>query len=372
MIAPNRDDASDMPATISRKKFRKLLITAVAVPLLTMLAVSSVLIWQVLRLLHAAEWVEHNDIVIGESNESLKLTLDMETGLRGFLIRGDKIFLQPYNEAIPAIDAASADLHKLVSDNPSQERAMGDIDAARIAWQQWALMQIDARDRQVADYSSLDRGLEGKRQMDHIRMLYKRFVAAENELRDVRSHRARKESVFTLWLVAGLGVFGGTLLALISRRQFLEVSRTYSDALVTAHDLNTSLEARVATRTLEVQQRSDQLREANRELEAFGYSISHDLRAPMRHISGFADLMRSTVKTKLNAEEMENLTVIYDTARLAGRMVDDLLAFSRIGRSQLKLTEIDLNEMVARCKRELEPDLGPAGRSNGTFARCRR
>ena len=95
---------------------------------------------------------------------------------------------------------------------------------------------------------------------------------------------------------------------------------------------------------------------ANTELEAFAYSISHDLRAPMRHITGFADLLRTSSGAKLSDDDKENLNIIFDTARLAGRMVDDLLAFSRVGRVNLTTMTVNMNSLVEQCRRDLVLD----------------
>jgi len=117
--------------------------------------------------------------------------------------------------------------------------------------------------------------------------------------------------------------------------------------------LNVELEQRVAERTGE-------LEAANRELEAFSYSVSHDLRAPLRHIEGFVEILRSTKGDALDEESRHYLSTIADSARQMGRLIDDLLAFSRTARAELRKTWISLNEIVRDVLRELKPDV--AGR----------
>jgi light-regulated signal transduction histidine kinase (bacteriophytochrome) len=102
--------------------------------------------------------------------------------------------------------------------------------------------------------------------------------------------------------------------------------------------LNQDLEQRVVARTA-------QLEAANKELEAFSYSVSHDLRAPLRHIDGFAGLLQKHAP-HLDEKGRRYLHVISDAARKMGRLIDDLLAFSRISRSHLSFVEIDLDAMV--------------------------
>lgn len=113
--------------------------------------------------------------------------------------------------------------------------------------------------------------------------------------------------------------------------------------------LNQSLEERVVLRTLELQ-------EANRELEAFSYSVSHDLRTPLRHIVGFGDLLRKEAAGGLTPKGERYLGVITDAAARMSRLIDDLLEFSRMGRQELRRGPVDLGAVVREAWVALEPD----------------
>ena len=109
------------------------------------------------------------------------------------------------------------------------------------------------------------------------------------------------------------------------------------------------LEQRVADRTA-------QLESANKELESFAYSVSHDLRAPLRHIDGFLGLLEEKIEPTLDEESRHYITTISDAARRMGTLIDDLLSFSRMGRNEMAKTRVDLSALVQEAIREFEPE----------------
>jgi light-regulated signal transduction histidine kinase (bacteriophytochrome) len=102
---------------------------------------------------------------------------------------------------------------------------------------------------------------------------------------------------------------------------------------------------------------AEELGRANKELEAFSYSVSHDLRAPLRHIVGFSDLLLESAGSEDLDRRQRFLRNIKDAARLAGKLVDDLLSFSQMGRAALRPTKVDMREMVEACIDKLSIEL---------------
>jgi light-regulated signal transduction histidine kinase (bacteriophytochrome) len=96
---------------------------------------------------------------------------------------------------------------------------------------------------------------------------------------------------------------------------------------------------------------------ANNELEAFTYTAAHDLRAPLRHMHSFVGLLRQAWYERLDEDGRRSLDKISTSAKDMGLLLDDLLNFSRLGRTELKPSHVSLNQLVLRIRQELEPDL---------------
>jgi PAS domain S-box-containing protein len=106
-----------------------------------------------------------------------------------------------------------------------------------------------------------------------------------------------------------------------------------------------------------VQLRTGDLITLNKELEAFSYSVSHDLRAPLRHVDGFLTLLSKRSHSALDQPSQHYLQCALDASRRMGRLIDELLQFSRLGRSQISEEEVDLNSIIEDVRREMEPEM---------------
>jgi PAS domain S-box-containing protein len=99
-----------------------------------------------------------------------------------------------------------------------------------------------------------------------------------------------------------------------------------------------------------------QLQEANAELESFSYSVSHDLRAPLRHIDGFVSLLARHEGERLDETSARYLNVVRESVGKMGQLIEDLLALSRTGRAEMRFQRVELGELVETVRRELELD----------------
>ncbi|MBI4523297.1 MAG: hypothetical protein HY695_05725 [Deltaproteobacteria bacterium] len=107
----------------------------------------------------------------------------------------------------------------------------------------------------------------------------------------------------------------------------------------------------------DLKQRSGELEEANKELQAFSYSVSHDLRAPVRHMHGYAELLKETALSSLNEKGRHYLDTILDSAKEMTNLIDELLAFSRMGQAEIKKSRVVLDQILQKAMKNLSADM---------------
>jgi PAS domain S-box-containing protein len=117
------------------------------------------------------------------------------------------------------------------------------------------------------------------------------------------------------------------------------------------------MEAEIYQRSQEIHSVMERLRAANEGLESFSYSVSHDLRAPLRHIEGFAGMLSTHIEASLDEKGRRYLKVIADSARRMGVLIDDLLTFARIGRAELRRVPVKLDELVSDVRQSFSNEL---------------
>ncbi|GAB3755488.1 sensor histidine kinase [Lysobacter olei] len=130
-------------------------------------------------------------------------------------------------------------------------------------------------------------------------------------------------------------------------------------ALIIASDITAQKVAEVHVRELnrQLEGKIEQVSDVNRELEAFSYSVSHDLRAPLRHISGFADKLERHLGDRNDEKSRHYLGIISSSAKRMSQLIDDLLVYSRLGRSALRLQPVDLQSMVDEVRAMLDANV---------------
>jgi signal transduction histidine kinase len=176
------------------------------------------------------------------------------------------------------------------------------------------------------------------------------LTSAARKVVDQRDFGIRVDKTTTDEIGLLVDAFNEMLAEIGTRTAYLESSKKQlEETEERLRSLNAELEARVSART-------EELETANKDLEGFSYSVSHDLRAPIRAISGFCTLFEQDHRSQLDDESRRKLGIIKSEADRMGALIDDLLAFSRLGRKAIARSELDMAELVNSVLSRLKSD----------------
>src|SRR6202011_1007056 len=140
------------------------------------------------------------------------------------------------------------------------------------------------------------------------------------------------------------------------RRQVEEGLRQARDRLQTEVEQRAQREDEIRSLNQELAKRAAELDTTNKDLESFAYSVSHDLRAPLRHQIGYSELLQKHASSLLDDKSRRYIHTILEPAKRMGNLIDDLLAFSRIGRAETKKTLVSLDQLVKEVVAEIGQD----------------
>ncbi|MCF5706263.1 response regulator [Pseudomonas syringae] len=231
-------------SVVDEQRFRKLLGRNVGLPLGVGVLSAVFFILLISYLLSAIQWVEHTDRVINNTNRSMKLSIDMETGMRGYLLTGDQHFLDPYEVAKPLLTAELQGLKVLVDDNPTQLDRFRRLLTLQEEWNNFAQEMIQLR-RDNGDYQTPVLAGRGKRITDQIRTEYDQAVEMEQQLRLTRNAEVTRSTVLSVSLYLIFVIIVSGILAWIGRRDLMALSDTYSENL-RQQEINTERLQKVA------------------------------------------------------------------------------------------------------------------------------
>jgi len=322
-------------------------------------------------LLNSEFWVQHTLQVERQVERIMSLAKDAETGNRGFLITGDDAYLEPYTTALKALPGELDTFKTVTADNPVQQRNL--VEMRAVLEQRLALLQqgIDERRQRDArdEMHALVLSGTGKLEMDRLRGIADRMEGEERRLLVIRMAEAQTNSVRARLAIGLASMLDFLLLMLMFR--FLsteralrleseqaavrlalaqaEAEKNAREALANANEvrqLNATLEERVRRRTIE-------LEATNRELEAFSYSVSHDLRAPLRTIDGFSLALEEDYANAIDDVGRDYILRVRTGVQRMGQLIDALLQLSRITRAELSREDFDLSEIAGQVAQEL-------------------
>jgi len=215
---------------VDQNRFRSIIRRNIALPLGVGLVTIAVFVGLIAYLVSTMNWAEHSERVIGQANEMLRLAVDRESSMRGFLITGDESFLAPFENGGPRFKTQIEALQQMVADNPPQVEKLKQIQAIQQRWSRFAEEMIDARRRNQNFEAAVASG-RGKIEFDETRREFGDFLDVELRLRQERSEATRRVTTIlvSVFLLFSLGVSG--LLAWMGRRELMSLSTTYDGAL---------------------------------------------------------------------------------------------------------------------------------------------
>ena len=329
-------------------------LVIVAIPLIFEIAFAGLLMTMDAIVQREHEEVLRSEEVIASTYRLASLVVDAETAIRGYIITGQPRFTAPYVHAVNNVPFEMRRLHALA-------RSPAEVGTLAILAQRILEYQKQQHDRvaggRQADATAMVSSGAGRQKMDAFRVAIDRFVALErtHEAARVRRNASARRNLRNL-ILAGLlvNICAAAAMAMyfmssITRRLAVLVENTFRierreplQTRVQGDDEIAQLDERFHNMAVALERSRLETEQTNAELESFSYSVSHDLRAPLRAVSGYARMIEEDYADRLDAEGRRYTATIRSEAQRMGRLIDDLLAFSRHGRKPLRLEPVDI------------------------------
>jgi len=294
-------------------------------------------------------WVRHTYEVLDTLDSAMVELSTVRTDVMAYLITGESADLARRDSAASAVISSAENLKALTADNAAEAARAATIDRAMRA-----LIERMTRvlvQRQTAGFataratymSEADGTLE--RRIDAVQRAMR---AAEGQLLAQRASRESEAQRRLQLMLAGLGLV--VIATIMTGFGFLLREIKIRGALAASHAmLNATLEAQKSA-----------LESANGELESFSYSVSHDLRAPLRAIDGFSLMLLEDCGPQMDEQGRRYIATIRASTRRMGQLIDDLLAFSRVGRQPLHKAVVDMTRLAREAAAEAVRETGAA------------
>jgi signal transduction histidine kinase len=304
--------------------------------------------------------------ITGAAYRLMSRLVDAETGIRGYIITREPPFTEPYDRAMLEVPR---ELEHLRAIAPRLAEEIAAVQRLATAVLRYATLERDrVRDGRHEEAASIVQSGEGKRLMDAARASMSRFLERQRQLdvvsaRDHAEARGAMRQVFLAGLLANIAAAGAMawffsagivqrLAIVVENTRRLEREETLHPRAGGTDEI-AQLDDRFHDMAAALEQGRRALELTNRELDAFSYSVSHDLRAPLRAVSGYARMLEEDYGAQVDGEGRRFLQTIRREAQRMGQLIDDLLAFSRLGRNALQVTNVDMTAVA----REILPDV---------------
>lgn len=213
---------------MDQRSFQRLLRRTVAIPVVLLVLLAATLVGEIWLLSTSLHWVDHSDRVIANARQLMRYIVEMETGLRGYILTGDQTFLESYNDAKSKVADQAQLLQQLTSDNPDQQRRVKELTDLDMRWILWSDQLLVQHTGSMLTQQEL---LDDQRLITVIREKQREFVSVEEGLRRDRSRRASQLNGLVVGSAIGLSLLIAISLFTLTRRELLQLSTTYERRL---------------------------------------------------------------------------------------------------------------------------------------------
>jgi signal transduction histidine kinase len=325
---------------------------------LALLGGISLLSYQITRSLAEAAEGRHRALLrLDQLHEVLAAAMDVETGERGYVITGDPKFLEPYESGIERLGPQLQGLRAALADDPRQQPALAILEEATAQLRQYDghVVSLKMSKEDSAAQSAVAAG-RGKQIMDHVRQLIAGLRAEEREQLQQREEQFQTGLRWSMFgIVAGSLVgFAAVGLAAVMVNRSLRARARLNVDLRQALVENTEMLDRLRVTG------ADLLR-SNQELEQFAYVASHDLQEPLRKVSSFAQLLATRYQGKLDGDADEFIGYMVDGVQRMQALIQNLLAYSRLGRKGQPFAITDSNAILKQSLSNLQGAIEESG-----------
>jgi signal transduction histidine kinase len=331
-------------------------------------------------------YVSNSEAVIRNSNLLQKDMIEMQSGFRGFLLTGQKSFLEPYYQGLQRVAPRMIEERGLVS-TQAQKRDLDTINKLHLQWIDYSQQLINTRLDTFPEASKLYQELfetklrteVGKKLNDRIQNIFRGFDNLEYQIRQERRKTLQASLENTKFITLSLTIASVVLAVLsslylvriitkriskmvnlakaISKGEFVTIEDNKTDEL---NNLAISLNS--MSRTLE--KNFSELTKKNQELDQFAYVVSHDLKAPLRGIANIVSWVEEDHEHDTTPEIRHNLSLIKGRTNRLENMINGLLEYARVGRIKRGREEVDLGMLIREVIDLLVPknyniDIGP-------------
>jgi signal transduction histidine kinase len=341
-------------AAVLKRKRRQLTLAALICAIAVTVAVSVLALHESRRGVEVGDAFAHDQQVVVAVNGLQAALAEAESSYRGYVMTGDETFLETHTAVLANIRTGLAQISALTAADPRQQPLASELQGA--VADRLSVIDTTIRTQRTQEFSAAKApGVQKAVRLQKARLqLIIDSIALEGQrqLEQRQGELVASRSRVQYSVAALVGV----LCAAIALIYVLACRSTAADLRAEAlnRTLNIELERRVQDRTNELAQRTAELEERTGQLESFSYSVSHDLRAPLRAVSGFAQILARRHRGSLDEEGRHFLDNIVDASGHMGRLIDDLLSYSRLGRQALVLKPVSLAVVLAEVARSLE------------------